>query len=228
MNAVTRFMAMLLGVALMLAVALARAEADVATTVETHVATTEADVATTETMAATRAQSAANPVAINETVSTDGTKADAKTEAKTEASTSSLTSPEAATDTAAVSAPNEPLRLKAEAPRSGSTSMGAASVQMMLGLAAVLALIFALAWLAKRMNLNVGGNPGTMRVVSAMNVGTKEKILLLEVENSQFLVGVTTQQITLLHVLGGAEGAAKSGEFASRMQTLLKTGAVHE
>lgn len=120
------------------------------------------------------------------------------------------------------------LRLKTEPVRGESNSMGAASAQMVLGLAAVLALIFALAWLAKRFNLNgVGVTPG-MRVLGAMSVGPKEKILMVDVEGKRLLLGVTAQQITLLQTWESGAETPDNADFAGKIQALLKTGPLHE
>lgn len=125
-------------------------------------------------------------------------------------------------------APTETFRLKQEITREDGTSMGSASLQMTLGLMAVLAVIFGLSWLARRFNLaGVGGVAG-MKVSAALNVGQKEKILVLEVENQRLLVGVTAHQISLLQVLGDAPVTSKESDFAHRMQTLLKAGSVDE
>lgn len=138
----------------------------------------------------------------------------------------------ASTDKATVEAPTtvpadpapETFRLKQDSPRSEGTSMGAASLQMMAGLMVVLALIVGLSWLARRFNLAGVGAASGMKITSALSVGAKEKILVLEVENQRLLVGVTAQQISLLRVLGDAPDAPASSDFANRMQTLLKAG----
>ncbi len=139
----------------------------------------------------------------------------------------------AAEKAATVSAETNGFRLKTEPVRGESGGMAAATLQMVLGLALVLAVIFALAWLAKRLNLNVAGSSAELRVLSAMTVGPKEKILMLEVEGKRLLLGVTAQQITLLQTLEGAAPETASapvagGGFAEKMQALLKSGALHE
>lgn len=139
----------------------------------------------------------------------------------------------AVVDSVAAPAESSGFRLKSEPVRGESGSMAAATAQMVLGLAAVLGVIFGLAWLARRFNLNVAGASGSLRVVSAMTVGPKEKILVVEVEDKRLLLGVTSQQITLLQVLEGeapnpVTSAASAGGFAEKMQALLKSGTLHE
>ena len=106
--------------------------------------------------------------------------------------------------------------------------MGAASLQMTLGLIAVLAIILGLSWLARRFNLaGVGGVAG-LKVSAALNVGQKEKILVLDVEGRRLLVGVTAHQITVLQALGDVPEDTTGSDFAHRMQTLLKAGSLND
>jgi len=85
----------------------------------------------------------------------------------------------------------------------GVASTGALATQVFLGLLLVLALMFALAWLAKRMRLVPGaiGSTGVIRTLAVLSLGNREKILLVQVGEEQLLLGVTSQQITLLHEL---------------------------
>lgn len=124
------------------------------------------------------------------------------------------------------------FRLKDEVERDGVKGNGASMGEMVLGLLAVLAIILGLAWISKRFNLNMPGATGNMRLLSAMSVGQKERIMLVEVEGEKILLGVTPGQINLLkeYPLNCDESAkpptmAGKGEFASRMQALLRSGA---
>ena len=67
----------------------------------------------------------------------------------------------------------------------------------------VLSLMFALAWLAKRMRLTPGaiGSPGVIRTLAVLSLGNREKLLLVQVGEEQLLLGVTNQKITFLHEL---------------------------
>ena len=118
--------------------------------------------------------------------------------------------------------------MKSDPVRSGGTSMGEATGQMIIGLVAVLGLIFVLAWVAKRFNLAPGGATSHMKVVGSLSVGPKEKLLLVEVENQRLLLGVTATQVSLIREMGDAPDAEPQSDFSSRMQALLKSGSVHE
>lgn len=73
-------------------------------------------------------------------------------------------------------------------------------ISMMLSLITVLGVIFALAFLYKKLVLAVPGNK-TIRVVSMLQLGAKEKLIVVELNNQQHLIGVTSQQISLLSTL---------------------------
>ena len=70
------------------------------------------------------------------------------------------------------------------------------------GLLLVLILIFAAAWLYKRFgSLPISGK-GVIRILSGVSVGTRERVLLLEVDETRLLVGVAPGQVRMLYVLG--------------------------
>lgn len=73
----------------------------------------------------------------------------------------------------------------------------------LVGLILVLGLILGLAWLLKRMpGLGVGLRPNeSLRVVSSLSVGAKERLLVVEVGGEQLLVGVSAGGINTLHRL---------------------------
>lgn len=145
--------------------------------------------------------------------------------------------PESAVQTASAALPEiapvssdttETFRLKDEVQREDGQTMGQASLQMLLGLMAVLGLIIGLAWLARRLNMGMTGSVANMRVMGALSVGAKEKILLVDVDNQRLLLGVTPQQITVLKEMGEAPEPAQASDFAQRMQSLLKAGSINE
>ncbi|MEI8609651.1 flagellar biosynthetic protein FliO [Enterovibrio norvegicus] len=105
-------------------------------------------------------------------------------------------------------------------------------------LLAVIGLIFALAWLLKRMKVPslMGAKPG-LKVVSQLPLGQRERVMVLDVNGEQVLIGVTSQQITLLKSLdtpmGNAEDNTKAtnaspktsdanSAFSSQLNKILK------
>lgn len=67
----------------------------------------------------------------------------------------------------------------------------------------VVGLIVLLAWLVNKskMTSDLMQNNSDLKVIASHSLGVKEKILVLKVGESQFLVGVTAQNINLLSEL---------------------------
>lgn len=90
--------------------------------------------------------------------------------------------------------------------------------RMLLGLGTVIVLVFALAWVAKRASVlrflgSAGGGP--IEVVGQLSLGTRERLLLVEVDGQRMLLGVVPGAITRLDVC--APGVNPGGEFAARL-----------
>lgn len=73
---------------------------------------------------------------------------------------------------------------------------------VILALIGIVALILCLAWLARRFGgVNISGEKA-MRVISTISLGTRERIVLVDVKGQQVLLGVTAHNINHLHTLG--------------------------
>ena len=75
-------------------------------------------------------------------------------------------------------------------------------MQVGLALVATLALVFVAAWAFKRVGGSAMRTTGIIRVLAAAPLGTRERVLLIEVHGQQLLLGVTQQQVTALHAFG--------------------------
>ncbi|MES9990305.1 MAG: flagellar biosynthetic protein FliO [Candidatus Thiodiazotropha sp.] len=73
------------------------------------------------------------------------------------------------------------------------------------GLLLVLAIIVGGAWLFKRYAQLPMGGKGLVRVIGGVSLGTRERAVLVEVENSRLLLGVAPGQVRTLHVLQGSQ-----------------------
>jgi flagellar protein FliO/FliZ len=73
--------------------------------------------------------------------------------------------------------------------------------QLILGLIVVLICIVALAWFAKRMNRLQSSTGGMLKIIGGISMGSRERIVLLQVGSEQLLVGVSPGRINTLHVL---------------------------
>lgn len=70
-------------------------------------------------------------------------------------------------------------------------------LSIFLSLLLVVAIIFALAFIARRFNVTQAGN-GQLKVVASMAAGAKEKIMVIDVGGEQFLIGITAHNINQL------------------------------
>jgi flagellar protein FliO/FliZ len=89
-----------------------------------------------------------------------------------------------------------PVWADSAVPAGPSTLMS--MVQVVLGLGVVLAAIVGCAWLFKRMSHGMIGIPRHLRVVSAVMVGQRERVVIVEMGEEWLVLGVTAQSITLL------------------------------
>ncbi len=82
--------------------------------------------------------------------------------------------------------------------------------QVTLALALVVAAIFALAWLARRLRVLGERQGGALAVLGEVRVGPKERAVLIRVGATQLLLGVAPGSVRTLHVL--AEPVSAAGE----------------
>ena len=108
-------------------------------------------------------------------------------------------------------------------PMSGSYLM-----QLVLGLIVVVLCIIALAWFAKKMNGFQSVTDDSLKMISSMSMGTRERIVLLQVGEEQILVGVSPGRINKLHVLDkpiekvvGNQGRATGKNFSDKFKTMM-------
>src|SRR3546814_10152665 len=110
------------------------------------------------------------------------------------------------------------------------------NVASMLGsLALVVALIFALAWLARKLQGLRAARGDLLQVTGGVSVGGKERVVIVKVGSDHFLVGVAQGQVSLLHRFVSAPGAIHVDDeaahadstvvvpFADRLRALLRT-----
>ena len=92
-----------------------------------------------------------------------------------------------------------------------------AIAQMLLSLLLVIALLFLGAWLLRRLNGGRSfGHGGPLRVVGGLMISPRERIVVLEVEDTWLVVGIVPGQIKTLYTLPKGElplPAAGDGAF---------------
>jgi len=94
------------------------------------------------------------------------------------------------------------------------------------GLILIVALIFLLAWLVRKFNLNQQSHSGLIRIIAGLSIGTRDRIVLLQIGEDQILVGLTPGKIEKLHTLSQpldvpGETSTVSGSFASKLNRLM-------
>ena len=99
--------------------------------------------------------------------------------------------------------------------------------QILVSLVLVLLIIFVAAWLLRRYGRFPGVADGHLKVIGALSVGQRERIMLLQVGKEQILVGVTSNQISTLHQLEEPvqvkDNVPIGGQFSQRLQEALKS-----
>lgn len=108
-----------------------------------------------------------------------------------------------------------------------TTSSASQLASLLGGLILILGLIYGLSWFVKR--FSQGGfmqNP-SMKIVSAMPLGTRERLMLVDVGGKQLLLGVTATQINTLHVFDepvvqAEKPAPITSDFSQKLMAILQ------
>ena len=103
-------------------------------------------------------------------------------------------------------------------------------IKITLSLLLVLAAIVAVAWLLKRMNVAQQGRGNLLKVISSVAVGQRERIVLIEINETWLLVGVGPGQIRTLHTLAKDDSVSplpEAGNQFGRMLSLFKSRSTH-
>ncbi len=120
-----------------------------------------------------------------------------------------------------------PLPPKSASPQVGSGILTADPYSVVVGLLLVLALIFGLAWLVRKMGPGVLAGGQSMKIISALAVGPREKVLLVDIGGQQILLGVAPGRVSHLRDFEQpiiSEPSTAGGEFSARLRYLLQQG----
>lgn len=85
-------------------------------------------------------------------------------------------------------------------PNHSSPLTGSSILQVFLVLALTIGLILISAYFVRRMSSFSFAKNGTLKVLTGLSLGTRERILLLEAGDTQILVGVSPAGMSTLHV----------------------------
>ena len=102
--------------------------------------------------------------------------------------------------TSAATAAEKPFAAPQVAEHVSPTSAGSL-LQVTFSLLLVLGAVFAAAWLVRKLKGFGKFGGGAIQIVADTALGAKERAVLIQVGEQQLLLGVTSQQVNLLHVL---------------------------
>jgi flagellar protein FliO/FliZ len=97
--------------------------------------------------------------------------------------------------------------------------------QLTLSLVAIVALIFAISWVLKRLKLAGPRGRGAIAVLDELAVGPRDRIMLIQIGDAQVLVGVGTAGVVSLTPLATRIAVNESGAppaFADRLREFMK------
>jgi len=124
--------------------------------------------------------------------------------------------------------------LKDAKPVTGPAVSDGAIGKMFFGLGGVLILIFACSWMLKRFNINKFGMTNALSVSGVLPIGAKEKVVVVDIEGTRLVLGVTATNITKLHTLDAVDESNTfmkeekkspiSSDFSEKMKKIMKEG----
>lgn len=115
----------------------------------------------------------------------------------------------------------------AAAPAAAETSTLGLLFQALLALLMVLAALFAFLWLLRRLTPVQTGPQGVVRVVGGVMLGTRERLVVVEVADQWLLLGVAAGRVNHLHTMPrpphtpDQAAMPAAGPFASKLAELL-------
>ena len=108
-------------------------------------------------------------------------------------------------------------------------------LQVVFSLLLVLAVIVLVAWLLKRMNVVQQSTGQLLKVLGGVSIGQRERLVLVEIEDTWLVIGVGPGQIRTLHTMQRVEDlepgtkqvtrnpALAENKFASLLSSVLKS-----
>lgn len=94
--------------------------------------------------------------------------------------------------------------------------------QVVISLALVLGLVVMLAAIYRKLQLKLPGSQH-FKIISSLNIGPKERILVIEIQGKQRVIGVTPHSVNFLFELDSPLPSEKlASDFHTQLQTFLK------
>jgi len=104
-----------------------------------------------------------------------------------------------------------------------------AVLQTVFGLALVIGLVFACAWLARRLGLQGGPRNALVKTIGGAPLGGKERVAVVEIGDTWLVLGAAPGSVRLLHTMPAGTvpapaqaGPGSPGSFGQRFRDALK------
>lgn len=112
----------------------------------------------------------------------------------------------------AITFAQETVEKKVQVGKHVSPSTDAAT--MILSLLIVLIVVIVSAYILKRFQITAQGGHQGLKVITSVHLGTKERVVVVQVADKQLVLGVTANQVTLLDTLDEPlQTTTKTSEF---------------
>jgi len=98
--------------------------------------------------------------------------------------------------------------------------------KLAVALIIVLAVFYVFARVMRQMQSMQGGFHSGLKVVGALSLGQREKVVVVQAGDKQLVLGVTSTQVNTLHILENplpaSAGAVELGDFRQKLSAALK------
>ncbi|MAD74934.1 MAG: flagellar biosynthetic protein FliO [Rheinheimera sp.] len=123
----------------------------------------------------------------------------------------------------AVTEPRQGLPFqRQEVPAERKNTSGISLGKIAISLAAVLLLVVGLGWLFKKLTLRLPGSQH-VKVICSVPLGQRERLLVIEIQGKQRVIGVTPHSINMLFELENSLPETKlASDFHTQLQSFLK------
>jgi flagellar protein FliO/FliZ len=111
--------------------------------------------------------------------------------------------------------------------QSGASSTGG-GIQVLMILIIVLGLMVAAAWLLKKFNATGATSGGAIKIIGGVAIGSRERIMVVEVADQWIVIGVTASNISALATMPKQEATllpedqTPSNSFSSRLKQFIE------
>lgn len=136
---------------------------------------------------------------------------------------------ETATDTSEIKSPaDQVLKSSKDLSNNSQKHLSKGNIfQLFSGLFVVILSIVIVVWLIKRLGRFSYSGQQTVNVIGGVSLGTREKIVLIEIGNEQLLIGVAPGQVSMLHKLSEPIEVAQNTEtfhsvLGQKVKSMLK------